>query len=175
MQRRSRKRGAQKKYAAQVRHTGKIRYGYFLRIISHAIAATSIIMLQMTTAEIISAERSRGDIAAAAKRQVIRSDIKTEKDDVSVLHYIILALGADEPCLLCGVIAAALHKSVKGYHFGAYKAAFEIGVDFPRCLRSLCAFGNGPGAYLLRPGGKKADKSKQGVAGFDQAVKTGFL
>lgn len=114
-------------------------------------------------------------MSAGKKGRAEKSDIESEQHNIAVLHNIVLALGAHKPGFFCRVIAAALHKSIICDNFGAYKAAFKVGMYFAGCLRRLCALCNCPCAHLLRAGGEEAYKPQKGIAGLYKAVKPGFL
>ena len=96
--------------------------------------------------------------------------VEPEQNDVAVLHDVLLALGADETCLLGGVHGAETHEIVVGDDLGADEAALKVGVNLTGGLRSLGALHDGPGAYLLGACGQVADETQQGVAGTNETV-----
>ena len=87
-------------------------------------------------------------------------NVKAEEYNIPVIHNVILALASYKSPFLCGnhIAAALVYKLVKAYYLGADKAAFKIGMDFARRLRSLCALLNSPGAHLGLARGKVRNK-----------------
>ena len=83
--------------------------------------------------------------------------VEPEEDNVSVLHDVILALQTDKALFFGGGHAAAGHEIVKRDDLCPDKAALKIGVYFACSLRSLSAFGDGPGADLRLTGGEVGD------------------
>lgn len=73
-------------------------------------------------------------------KQFYVSDVKSEKNYISVLHNIVLALGAYFALFLCSLHRTARHKLVKRDNFGTNKAALKIGVYFTCRLGSLGTF-----------------------------------
>src|ERR1044072_4143049 len=95
---------------------------------------------------------------------------KPEMHHVAVGDLVLLAFEPQLPGLARAGLAAALDVIVVGDGLGADEAALEIGVDRARRLRRARPLGHGPGARLLRAGGKERDEVQQRVAGADQAA-----
>ena len=81
--------------------------------------------------------------------------------DVSVLHFVILALGSEPSVLLgSGKLSSCLHKLIVGNGFGANEALFEIRMNLAGSLWSLGSFLDRPCAALILTGCQETDKTK---------------
>src|SRR5207245_8727248 len=95
---------------------------------------------------------------------------EAEMDHVAGAHPVVLALEAQLPRLLGTLLATVRDEIIVRRHLGADEAALEIGVDDGCGLRRGCTGRDGPGANLLRPGGKVRLQTEQAVRGADHAV-----
>jgi len=84
-------------------------------------------------------------------------------------------LAADHARRHGGSLAAEAHIVVVFYHFGAYKAILEVGMDYTGTLRSLPAFAVCPGFHLHLSGRNECFQIEQRVCFFDQSVDAALL
>src|SRR5665811_2443602 len=79
-------------------------------------------------------------------------DVEAELDHVAVRHDVILALHAHLACGLGCAHGSCSDQVVEGNNLGLDEAALEVGMDDTGRLGRRRAFGNRPGAGLLRAG-----------------------
>ena len=76
-------------------------------------------------------------------------NVETEQYYVAVLYYVILAFRANLAFFPCAVVSAAFEQRLPFSNLSAYKTAFEVGMNFSRCLRSFRSLYYSPGARFL--------------------------
>ena len=101
--------------------------------------------------------------------------VKSEKNDVSVLHHVVLTLATIKTCLARRRHSAALNEIIIGNYLCTYKSALKITMYLSCRARRFSSSCYRPSTNLLRSCSKVAYKSKERVALLNKSVKSALL
>ena len=94
--------------------------------------------------------------------------VDEEIAEITVLHSIVLAFGAEEGLATSNGFGAAVNEVLPFDDFGADEAFDEVGVDDAGCFGGFGAYWDGPGASFVGASGEEALETKELVGGTNE-------
>ena len=107
-------------------------------------------------------------------QSLLRSDVETEMQHISVLHYIILAFQTKLAGLFHGMLTAQTIDVFKGIRFRADEPFLKISMDDTGTFGRFHALSEGPGTALIFSGRQEGPQIQDAVRSLDDLIQAAF-